>query len=277
MSLAMLESVDDLVIERSNFAQNRKSYGITLKEIADKSKISPSVISNYENYTGQYTQTRIRDDNERAIVRALKELIQNKIDETFIVPIIKKEDKGDMVANEITLDELVKETKAKEISATKKFYPGYNKASIVKDLRDYCRSNAITMTEFCKMCGVAHSTMTPSSIKVASTLSENVLLKICKATGWDIERFSKYYVGDKDVAPIPKEKKEEPIITPVTQETKDTLKKNKIIEELPERVGEIKDKKYTFQDGKFYEEYIVVIEQHIRKEISRTEFLSAVQ
>ena len=70
-------------INQSNFRQTRRSYGITLQDVADKCHLSASSIMNYEQYTGQYTQVRTRDDNVKRIVRALDELITEKIEETF--------------------------------------------------------------------------------------------------------------------------------------------------------------------------------------------------
>lgn len=293
-----MTSIDELVIDRSNFQQNRRAYGITLAEIADKCKISSSVISNFENFTGKYTQTRVRDDNQRTIVRALKDLIQEKIDSVFYISEQKvnnnnKEKENETMneaVKEITLTELAQsavkensiETKPKKNKGGNNYVLiGYKKGPVIEKLRDYCKRNDLKLGEFCDMCGVNRSTLAPYSIKVAPVLREDILVKICKATGIDINMFNEdrndgrqitstnntnNVMCNTNIVPI-KEKK--PIEVP-------KLKDNSHKTEVKVDTGiEIRDKKYTFQDGVFYEEYVEI--RHVKHSISKEQFLNAIQ
>lgn len=292
-----MTNIDELVIDRANFQQNRRAYGITLAEIADKCKISSSVISNFENFTGKYTQTRVRDDNQRTIVRALKDLIQEKIDSVFYTNEQKvnnnnKEKENEIMSEatkEITLTELAESVvKEREKQNNKKgnnsyFLAGYNKESIVPKLRKYCKENNLGMTEFCDMCDISRTMLSPYYIKVAPVMREDILKKICNATGLDIGMFNE----DRNDGNILKENKikETNIIEKENNNgTSKMIEKSiekKIIETKPISTEiikdniEIRDKKYTFQDGEYYEEYIEI--KHIRKPIGKEDFLKAIQ
>ena len=295
----MLDSIENLVIDRSNFKQNRRSYGITLTEIADKSKISSSVISNFENFTGQYTQVRVRDDNQRAIIRALKDLIQEKIDSTFYIGSNnnnninnKKEKESTLMENaavkEISLTELAqsiapeeKEKESKKVKKTKETnssycLTGYNKETIVPKLRKYCKDNKLGMIEFCDMCGMSRTMLSPYYIKVAPIMREDILKKICKATGLDIAMFNEDRNDGQIIASEPVEKIE-------TKNTKTEAPKKEIIpiesrKVIPNFIDsddvQIRDKKLTFQDGQYFEEYTEI--RTVRRAITREQFLAAV-
>lgn len=290
-----MTNIDELVIDRSNFQQNRRAYGITLAEIADKSKISSSVISNFENFTGKYTQTRVRDDNQRTIVRALKDLIQEKIDSVFYTNEQKVNNNNNEkenetmneVAKEITLTELAQsavkenniETKPKKNKGGNNyFFIGYKKGPVIEKLRNYCKENDLKFGEFCDMCGVNRSTLAPYSIKVAPVLREDILVKICKATGMDICMFNEdrndgrkitstnNVMCNTNIVPI---KEQKSIEAP-------KLKDNSHKTEVKSDTGiEIRDKKYTFQDGVFYEEYVEI--RHVKHSISKEQFMNVIQ
>lgn len=284
----MIENTEDLRINHNNFRQNRKAYGITIEEIAKKCGLSSSVVSNYENFTGQYTQTRHRDDNARRIVRALKDLIQSRIGDTFIT-IARKEDKeeksmvGDslVLGETVTLDELVKEVKESENGDKKvadkytNYKKGYNKEKVVKKLRAYCDDNNISFGDFCKMCGINHSTLAPYSARIAPILSEKTMEKIFQATGWDRTKFEedRYYEMEDRIITV-----KSPTITSINnkkEKTTVTITPLPIDKKDPEEV-EIKDKKYTFQDGICYEEYTEVRYIKVKKVISKEQFMEAI-
>lgn len=303
----MSDFIEDLIIDRSNFKQNRKSYGISLKDIAERSKLSTGVISNYENYTGQYTQTRTRDDNARIIVRALKDLIQEHIDNIFMNGTnkinnkeekeIKKMEEKKMITSDsivldgfaendktVSLDELVEKREEKDNTKIPKNYKrGYNKGKIVTKLHSYCKENKISFSDFCSMCGINCSTLAPYSIERTPILSERLLLKICEATGWDADRFEedRYYNLEEIGCKIPsvkiktrKNKKEKTI----NKKDTITMKQNTINSDKIEgdNIHQIQDKKYVFQDGSYYEEYVEVIYIKKRNKITREQFLAAV-
>ena len=292
----MIEPNEELMIDRSNFTENRKSYGITIKQIAEKAKLSYNVISNFENYTGQYTQTRTRDDNARVIIRALKDLIQERINEAFpygnknsINNIKEKENEimENETTREITLTELA-ESVVKESSKSNKKKPtfttiGYRKEAIATKLRKYCKEKGVGMKEFCDMCGVNSNTLSPYYIKLSPVMREDILKKICNATGLDISMFDE----DRNEGPIAESNKvnktniNEIEIKKIEPKKIEEIVGNKVIEmksiptETIKDKVEIRDKKYTFQDGEYYEEYIEI--RHIRKPIGKEDFLKAIQ
>lgn len=310
-----MSTIEELNITNNNFAQIRKSYNITVKEIADKCKLTPSVIYNFENFTGKYTETRTKPENMRLITNTLKELINDKLSDIFLgnVNNNNKEEKNmwisptqtkEISSREITLDELAKEvenrnqkvdikitdqTKAlidqeknnekRHYNRTKQPYDAYDKEKIVTKIRKYCKDNNITLSDFCKMCGVCHSTLAPSSIKVAPILRDSILIKICKATGWDINSFandivikatSNIKIKENKVVPqtIIKEQREEKEEKKSSHDITTNFTNNKDQNEV------IQNKKYSFQDGVYYEEYDVV--KHVKKVITKEYFLDTV-
>lgn len=284
-----MTNIDELVIDRSNFRQNRRAYGITLTEISDKSKISSSVISNFENFTGQYTQTRVRDDNQRAIIRALKDLIQERIDSTFLIGdnnsnnnINNKKEKESKIMNEatkeISLSELAKATatESKEKKESNYCTVGYNKETIVPKLRKYCKENNLGMTEFCDMCGVSRTMLSPYYIKIAPVMREDILRKICRATGLDIALFNEdRNDGQAIESKIVKENNIKEIKTEAPKKDIIPIESHKITPNITNSDDvQIRDKKLTFQDGQYFEEYTEV--RVVRKAITREQFLAAV-
>ena len=311
----MIESVEELVIDRSNFQKNRKAYGITILDVAKKSGLSSGVISNYENFTGQYTQTRTRDDNARTIVRALKNLIQEKIDSTFInenkLQKEKEEKKGMFTEDSLSLGEVtiledlakeskkkneivnetVNETVNKEIKVPKNYKNGYDKGKIIKKLKDYCAENNIIFSDFCTMCGINHSTLAPYSIRVSPVLSEKTMNKICEATGWNSTKFEedKYYKDYLDeITPGIVEKTNTKVRINTLKEEKKEEKKEISTAHITPIVSvpvtnsistidevQIQDKKYTFQDGICFEEYTEI--RHVKHIITKEQFINAIQ
>ena len=73
----------DLHISHSNFKKIRESYGIKLQEVAERSGLAYSTVSAYERFTSKYTQTRARDESEKAITSALNSLINEKLGKLF--------------------------------------------------------------------------------------------------------------------------------------------------------------------------------------------------
>lgn len=268
---------NSLDINQSNFRQTRRSYGITLQEVADKCHMSKSCISNYEQFTGQYTQIRTRDDNANAIKRALQDLIDERISEAFPFG-TKGEGSND------NMDQ--KPSKVVH-------YKGYDKAKVAAKLKEYCISKDLTSTEFYKMCDISPSTLAPYSVRKNPILREDVVSKICVAAGLSPYMFDDAKLNT-DVNTTSEKSCRDVELDKLSQEASEANKKiDSAIEDILVSVSdieslnpvsasatsssdvEIKDKKYVFQDGNYYEEYIIV--KHIKKQITRCEFISAIQ
>ena len=272
---------NSLDINQSNFRQTRRSYGITLQEVADKCHMSTSCISNYEQFTGQYTQIRTRDDNANAIKRALQELIDARISEAFPFGIKEERSNDDM------------DQKPSKVVHHK----GYDKAKIAAKLKEYCISKDITSTEFYKMCDISPSTLAPYSIRKNPVLREDIVSKICVAAGLSPYMFDDAKLNtdlNTDVDTTSEKSCRDAELDKLSQEASEANKKaDSAIEDILVSVSdveslnpvsasttsssdvEIKDKKYVFQDGNHYEEYIIV--KHIKKQITKCEFISAIQ
>lgn len=231
----------DLQISHLNFQQQRKSYGITLQEIADEAMLSITTVRNYEVYGGSYLDSRVRDENERRICRALKELINMRIDSCFVRGSIKS-----------TLKKMKEERKMASINSRNNFDRAKVKAVII----EYLHKNNISMSEFLKMCGINAGTFSDATIKDHPSLYPATVVQICKATGWNIATFNDCKM----------EWKEEPKMEKPKTENVEFVKKGATI---------IKNHKFVFENGKFFEEYDIV--QSVKKIVSKEDFMAAIQ
>ena len=264
-------------INQSNFKQIRRSYDITLKEVADKCHMSKSCISNYEQFTGQYTQIRTRDDNANAIRRALQELIDERISEAFPFGTKGERSNEDM------------DQKSSKVA----HYKGYDKAKVAAKLKEYCISKDLTLTEFYKMCDISPSTLAPYSIRNNPVLREDVVSKVCVSAGLSLDMFEDAKINPDRSGTSEKSRRDTELDKLAQEVSEVNNKTDSAIEDIKASISdieslnpvsasatsssdvEIKDKKYVFQDGNYYEEYIVV--KHVKKQITKDEFITAIQ
>lgn len=242
-----------LVINHSNFKQNRSAYGFTLRDIADRAGVSVSTVDNYEKFDSSYIRTRNRDENAKRIERALSELIDEQIVRIF--------------PNSISQEVKVVEEKKKD----RDYYPRhdnvFDRKYIAEKVHNYCKENNISVREFCKMCKIANNTFVDAVVKTNPKMIKHTVSKIIKATGWSIDAFKE----DKNV-PFSALKHEMTMIDKAA---------NKLKEEFSERSDEIettekKNKQFIFRDGKYYLEFDQVVVEHKVEEISKEEFLKGV-
>lgn len=238
--------ITELVIDHQNFKQNRVAYGISLSEIAERCGLGTTTVSNYERFEGKYTQIRARDDNSRLMIRALKEIIQEKLDETFVNSFKMKEDKSVEESREI---------KANNVNTA------YDRKKIGEKIRKYCSGSKISISDFCAMCGLTGNTFTNYVIKLHPYMYDITLHKICNATGWTIDML----IGEEDI-PINNDK---PVKT-TELSTAATVRADLVEEPEPEIVA-IRDEKYTFENGEYFYEYSVV--KRVKIKISKEKFL----
>ena len=224
-----------LVINHSNFKQNRSAYGITLREIADRAGVSVMTVQNYEKYDSSYIRTRNRDDNARRIERALSELIDERVVRTF--------------PNSVKEEKVVEEKKkGGGYFPCKNFF---DRKYVAEKIKQYCIDENITIADFCRMCNVATSNFSDCTVINNPHLYPKTIAKIMSATGWTEDMFKE----DKDV-PF----------------SSNTDKKENVVY-TTDRTGDMVGLQFIFRDGKYYMEYDRVMTEHKVKEISKEEFL----
>lgn len=242
-----------LVINHSNFKQNRSAYGFTLRDIADRAGVSVSTVDNYEKFDSSYIRTRNRDDNAKRIERALSELIDEQIVRVFPNSISQKEDK-------------VVEEKKKRGG----YHPPRNvfdRRYVSDKLHKYCEDNGLGFTEFCIMCDVAPSNFCECMIKKQPNMYPSTIAKIIKATSWDIDAFKE----DKNV-PFSALKHKMTVVENATNKLEEKFSKRSEVE-----TTEKKNKQFIFRDGKYFMEYDIIVTEHKVEEISKEEFLQSIK
>lgn len=231
-----------LVINHSNFKQNRSAYGFTLRDIADKAGVSVSTVDNYEKFDSSYIRTRNRDENARRIERALGDLIDEQIVRVF--PNAKKEVK---VMNPSTKN-------------------AYDRKWVADKVKAFCNENNITILEFTKKCGITNNTFSDSIIEKHPYLYPSTVTRIIYKTGWTKDMFDLI----KDV----------PFTIPYfmqkVEKTEEIKESSKIVQEDSPQF-DIRNRQLTFKDGHYYVEYDEVLINHVVKELTKEEFLSRVE
>lgn len=225
-------------VERFGFRAKRLSYGITLDDISKKCGLAISTISAYERFSSKYTETRTRDENAIIIDRALDDIINEKIQETF--------------TNAITSQ---KEEKVVE----------YSREKIGNKLRKYCKESYISLTQFVKMCNLDQAAFAPSTIKKTQTLSKTAVNSILHATGWP----ENYLTDDND---IPVDSATAKPVNVSMYERDDT---NSLSNLSHDGNVKIEDKRYTYQDGKYYLEYTII--RKVKRMITKEQFMNEIQ
>lgn len=245
--------MNELVIDRKNFKQNRVAYGISQEEIANRCGLVSTTVSNYERFEGKYSQIRARDDNEKLMIRALYDIIQERINESFTNAINKKEDK------------VVGENRRKQFDIT------YDRKAIGEKIYKYCLYSGINITDFCKMCGISCNTFVASMITDVPQIKLQTINKILAATGWTLEQLTG--PNDIPVQPIHRKDSIDPnaLQKPVTNDL-EPLRPNPIAAEQHDGNVKITDERYTFQDGEYFYEYTIV--RKVKRKISKEQFLN---
>ena len=242
---------------RISFSQKRHSYGITLDDISKKSGLAMSTISAYERFNGKYTETRTRDDNAVLIERTLDDIIKERLAETFSRAVEKEEKSMEESVKTITANNVNKELDRKKIA---------------EKIRKYCIDSGISLNEFCKMCGITNNTFSDSTVKLHPYLYDRTIYKICSATGWTREQLVK---SDESPSSAPKVEAK-PV---VVKEPKIALYENDETRSLNnlshDGTVQVKDKKFTFQDGKYYIEYTVV--RRVKQCITKEQFMAQIE
>lgn len=225
-------------VERFGFRAKRLSYGITLDEISKKCGLAISTISAYERFSSKYTETRTRDENAITIDRALNDIINEKIQATFTNAVSSQ-----------------KEEKVVE----------YSREKIGNKIRKYCKESCISLTQFIKMCDLDQTAFSPSTIKKSPALSKTAVNSILHATGWS----ENYLIDDNDIPVNSTNTK------PVSITTYDRDEVNSLSNLSHDGNVKIEDKKYTYQDGKYYLEYTIV--RKVKRMITKEQFMNEIQ
>lgn len=242
---------------RISFSQKRHSYGITLDDISKKSGLAMSTISAYERFNGKYTETRTRDDNAVLIERTLDDIIKERLAETVSRAVEKEEKSMEESVKTITANNVNKELDRKKIA---------------EKIRKYCIDSGISLREFCKMCDINVNTFTDTTVKLHPYLYDRTIYKICSATGWTREQLVK---SDELSSPAPKVEAKPAVV----KEPKIALYENDETRSLNnlshDGTVQVKDKKFTFQDGKYYIEYTVV--RKVKQCITKEQFMAQIE
>ena len=145
----------------------------------------------------------------------------------------------------------------------------YDRRKVYDIIKKYLDDNHIGIVEFCDMCGIVRKTFTEKSCDEYGTLYPYTVQKICKSTGWDISKFDdckvtvKTFIGSKEEKEEAQMEKTE-VKTPVpVAEGGNSIKE------------EVQDKKFIFEGGCFFEEYVIV--RRVRKSITKGAFLAAIE
>lgn len=235
--------MENLQISHLNFRTQRKGFGITLEEIADEAMLSTTTVRNYEIYGGTSSDIRTRDENEKRICSALGRLIEMRIDSKFV--------------------------RGKKLDPHTRTNENYDRRKVYDIIKKYLDENHIAIGEFCDMCGMIRKMFTEKYCDEYSTLYPYTLQKICKATGWDISKFDGCKVTVKTIVGSKEEKEEA------------QMDKTEVNTPVPVAEGgnsikeEVRDRKFIFEEGCFFEEYVIV--RRVRKSITKGAFLAAIE
>lgn len=252
-------------IDQGNFKLTRESYGISVKDVAEKCHFAPSTVYNFEHCRGKYMDVYARSGNDKIMITALRECIDEKLAGLFVQKeTIKKEE-----------ETVTEHEKNICLSHT------IDKLMVRNAIVDWCNNNNVNVFEFCTMCGITKNIL--YDYKNHPYMYKSTVDKILAATGWTMDIFEKYKDSTEPIKAIQKEKgliKFRDILEDVQNEVKkyvpestadlmvlhnDTINYKKI------------NRKLYFEDGKFYEEYDRVVTVHEKKEVTKEEFLTAVK
>lgn len=249
------------IVEKCNrisFSQKRHSYGITLDDISKKSGLAMSTISAYERFNGKYTETRTRDDNALLIERTLDDIIKERLAETFKNSIKVEEEKS--------MEESVKNVTAVNIDKE------LDRKKIGEKIKKYCFDSGISLNEFCKMCSITNNTFSDSVAKHHPYLYDRTIYKICSATGWTREQLvesNELPSSTPKVEVKPAAVKEPKVALYENDETRSLNNLNH------DGTVQVTDKKFTFQDGKYYMEYTII--RKVKTVVTKEQFMKAIE
>lgn len=243
--------------DRMSFNKNRTSYGITLEEIATKSGLSVATVGAYERFTSKYSQTRTRDENAARIENALNDIIKEKLENTF--------------KNAVNNEKEVKVVEHTDLKGDSK----YLRSPIAFKLNIFLEKSNISMSEFCRMCGINGTTFAPSTIKDHPLLRPATFDKILKATGWPEE-----YLTRKEDIPVEPIKKKEKSMEVKTYDQSNYKPQVEAVKTVNSRIicegpaGKIFDEKLICQDGRYFREYKVTILR--KEEVTKEQFIKLI-
>ena len=258
-----------VVVRRDNFKQLRKSYGITLKEIARKCQLSVPTIQNFENNQGLYQNINAREYNSKLMVRMLEDMIVKKEEDIRMITF-------DNDSGFATNTPLMKESKHKEKAAVRNSNKptDISRKEFAENLNKYLYNNKLSMREFCNMCSIAHSVFYPSYVKTNPYLSVGHLKKVKDAKGWTDEqiRSGSFVEEDVNMAWIATQKSKAALAA-LNEESKSALH-DKLADKLKDSGFANKSEsnvKYVFDGSCYYKEYDIV--KHVVESISKEEFI----
>ena len=281
------------IITRANFKDMRVKHHISQADIAKRAGISKGCISDFETKnTGRLTDhIETRKDNEAMIIRALTDMI----DEGF---------RSDLMRGEVMINTKGNYVKAHVMAED----PNDEYLTLMNNIKKYISLNNITCKEFCDMVGVSKRIFEINFNK-GRKVTDRFKEKLEKATGWKYEDMISGRINEEDVKmswiPAPSQKyvkdsetnifkkyKEVEAITEEKPKEKPEEKSTEAIETFkiniePKKETECEAKevqsdskeinpKYIFENGKCYKEYDVVITKHMMTEISKEEFMKAI-
>lgn len=256
--------MNNLHIDQQNYKDVRTQYGIKMQSIADKCGISTSTISNFERCNCKYTEVYARPDTSKILIRALYDIIDEKLSGLFI----NKEEKP-------------VETSNFENSNNSCLNNTVNKLMVRNAIVDWCNNNNVNVYEFCTMCDVNKSLL--YDYKNHPYMYKSTVNKILAATGWTMDIFEKYKDSTEPIEVIQKKKglvKFRDILEDVRKEVKKYVPENTTdlmaINNDTANYKKLNVRLY-FEDGKFYEEYDRVVTVHEKKELTKEEFMTAVK
>lgn len=259
----------NLNITRNNFKQQREAYNISLKEIADICNLSTQTVMAFEKSRGRYTDVNARDYNSDMMINTLESLITKKLDE------IKNKNLESVIANDIS--------KKKPVSNGKKLGGIYADSDIPRQklvdyILAYCKENALSTIEFCKMCKINRTYTSPSSAKISNReyVTVGVLKRVLDTTGWKKEQI---------LAGFKQEEKSAFKLKLVDKKETDIPKHGDLVNKTAEAIGakltnvkeeskEIVNVRYICENGVYRKEYDII--RHMVVDISKEQFLKEV-
>ena len=250
----MNKCIAAIQIDQGNFRVTRESYGISIRDVAEKCHFAPTTVYNFEHCSGKYTDVFARPGNAKIMIRALYDCIDEKLNNLFVNN--KKEEETMKKSNFENIDN----------SCLKN---AVSKLMVRNAVVDYCNNNNLDLEDFLKMCGVSKRNFFYDYEK-HPYMYKSTVDKILAATGWTMDIFEKYKDATEPIScikvkPINKKTVEEDIC----EEKLDFIQPHPIVEKI--------NCKLYFEDGKFYEEYDHIVTVHEKKEVTKEEFLEAIK
>lgn len=283
-------------VDRANFRQVRLDHRINQQDIAKRAHVSKSTVCHYESRnTGRLgSHIEIRKDNERMILRALVDMINEGFKS---IDVRGGKLMGSVAGTGMSTSPALREGKV-NLSLS-----GEDDEHLIfiDNIRKWLMTNNITIKEFCKFVG-ANRRILEIDFNRGKPVSEVLKKKIFDATGWRYEDILSGKINEggekmKDLETVGE------VFDKLDKKTKDYVYKevddaiNKTLTEEQERylkqdhkaaleawekslglTGESKETntRYIYQDGKCFKECDIVTTKHVCIEITRDEFMEGI-